>query len=452
MELAWPPHPSASRYQVLVKDVTEDRYVVNASVKAPRYDLRAEQLKSDHLHRWRVQMCAHADGIWSGLLPELLLPAPPARPAGEESRLRTAVGPPTGPGSRPLRWTDTGAAAYRVIIRDDDVKAVVAQDAVQGTEYAVDWSQLEPQHRLRYRIQAYQDGKWVDQGSYRILHPPLEHAMVPDWGPRPGPAAVSFTHIVLTRFSLRSSGVGFHGEWEPGWLERRLELFERYCLPSMHRQSCQNFTWVIFCDPITPRPVVERLRAQSERIRVASCRLRSHARPHPGDLRDLARFIDPASEVVITTRLDSDDALNVSALAQIQRYASTFWESDDEALVHTFPLGCKLDTVNGHVYRSRYEQNAFLTLFERGENDVLGSLSANHTRLERAHPVVRDFSLLGWLQVLHGGNVSNEVNKNDLLVDGELDVESLFGVTDAGGTSSRTSQSTAGGSASSAPA
>ncbi len=422
IELRWPSGTADHEYRVLLRDDTDGRYVIKQAVGAPPYGLRPETLDPSHLYRWRVQGRDREAPQWRNLFPDLLLPEDPR---GAGPGLRTAVSAPVRAQAL-LTWDGVGAPAYRVMIRDDETKDVVSNDAIQGTAYAVDWSKLDPRRLWGYRVQALKEGGWADLVKYRTLHPPVE--LLGNGDLPPSEPDVSFTHVILTRFSLRTSGVGFRGEWEPGWLEHRLELFERYCLPSVLSQTSQDFTWVVFCDPATPGEIVDRLRGYSERITVADCRRTSGLRGnHPDDLRDLDPYIDPDAKVVISTRLDSDDALNRGAIAQIQRHAGAFWGSSEELLLHSFPLGCKFDAVNGLVYRSRYQQNAFLSLFERPGNNVQGVMRDSHTRLEKLCPLERDFSLLGWLQVLHGGNVSNHLTRQDVQAD-DLDLDALFGV------------------------
>ncbi|MGM9778607.1 MAG: glycosyltransferase, partial [Prevotella sp.] len=53
-------------------------------------------------------------------------------------------------------------------------------------------------------------------------------------------------HYLLTRFNLRlwpHNKVGEETQTE-AWLRRRVELFERYTLPSVVAQSCLDFVWI----------------------------------------------------------------------------------------------------------------------------------------------------------------------------------------------------------------
>jgi hypothetical protein len=314
--------------------------------------------------------------------------------------------------------------SYRVIVHDAETKEVLHKEKVAGTEYELDWSDLNPIRLLRYRVKALDGLLWKEHVPFRTLHPPLE-LLPPSNAPADG-ASVPFTHLVLTRFSIRSSGVGYKRQWNDAWFDRRLELFEQHCLPSMLGQTSQDFTWLVFCDPVTPPGVIERLRALSDKITIADCRAYTSVRGKaPDDLRDLDKFVAPGSEVVITTRLDSDDALHRSAIELVQRHAAPFKDSVDPVLLHSFPLGCKLDIGDRRLYRTRYQQNAFLSLLERAGNNVEGVMIDSHTRLEKRCPLTRDFSILGWMQVLHGTNVSNSLNRHDEPVDG-LDLLESF--------------------------
>jgi hypothetical protein len=317
-----------------------------------------------------------------------------------------------------LRWPAAEkVTTYRVIVHDAETKEVLSSEKVSGLEYELDWTDLNPVRLLRYRVKALDGLRWKEHVPFRTLHPPLE--LLPASNAPADGASVPFTHLVLTRFSIRSSGVGYKNQWDEAWFDRRLDLFEQHCLPSVLGQTSQDFTWLVFCDPVTPPEVTDRLRALSDKITIADCRrYTSVPGKAPDDLRDLDKFVAPGSEVVITTRLDSDDALHRSALELVQRHAAPFLDSVDEVLLHTFPLGCKLDVTEGVLYRTRYQQNAFLSLLERTRNKVEGVMIDSHTRLEKRCPLTRDFSILGWMQVLHGTNVSNSLNRHDDPVEG----------------------------------
>ncbi len=64
-----------------------------------------------------------------------------------------------------------------------------------------------------------------------------------------------FRHFIITRFNIR---VGKLGTDKNGnltrtdvWLKNRIDLFEKYCLPSVVGQTNKNFTWMVLFDKIS---------------------------------------------------------------------------------------------------------------------------------------------------------------------------------------------------------
>lgn len=68
-------------------------------------------------------------------------------------------------------------------------------------------------------------------------------------------------HFILTRFNLLL--------WDKAkddrkvrtikWLEHRFSLFEKYCLPSVKNQTCQDFEWIVLFDSMTPDNYKDRI-------------------------------------------------------------------------------------------------------------------------------------------------------------------------------------------------
>ena len=89
-------------------------------------------------------------------------------------------------------------------------------------------------------------------------------------------------HYLLTRFNVAlpdSSGINL----QPAWLDPRIDLFRRFCLPAVEAQTTKDFTWLIMCDPETPDPQrQERLREVEEQNRLQ----RDRSRAIPPDWRN----------------------------------------------------------------------------------------------------------------------------------------------------------------------
>jgi hypothetical protein len=156
IELAWPVAPDAAQRRVVILDETTGEHI-KLELDEPRASVDASSLKPGHVYHWRPQVRTEDDEDWQNVLPYLRL-FPPDRGAG-----RTTT----------LRWPDMGAAAYRVVIRDETVGDIVVKDGVVSTEYEVDWSDLDPTHEHRYRVQVCDGDGWLDDSPYRPLRPPV---------------------------------------------------------------------------------------------------------------------------------------------------------------------------------------------------------------------------------------------------------------------------------------
>lgn len=225
-----------------------------------------------------------------------------------------------------------------------------------------------------------------------------------------------FQHFILTRFSVRASWAW--QEFPREWLETRLDLFERFCLPTIAAQTDPAFRWLVYCDETTDEACLRRLRgyrADCPQLEVTITAVGPGKHP----IRILDSFVDEATEVAITTRVDSDDGLNVDVVRVAHDYLEPFVESRHSEWLLNFPRGCKYDTATQSPYHTYLDNSPFHTLFERPHvrRPIRSVMSGNHSRLHQQYPTHQDHSLVGWLQVIYGGNVRNHINPLDIPAD-----------------------------------
>ena len=208
----------------------------------------------------------------------------------------------------------------------------------------------------------------------------------------------SATHFVLTRFNVRS----FYHKAEPtdAWLRERLQLFEMYCIPCFRNQTETRFTWLVFLDSLSPLWLRQEIDKLSQGVFCAVYVEGAWSQEF------LSRTIGQlsATPYVITTRVDNDDAVANDFIQTIQ---SCFTEQDK-----TF-----VNLVNGAQYAGRklyvrpYTMNPFSSLIERVANHAPATVFVeHHYRIDAYAPVLNARTAHPmWLQVIHGGNVLNEV-------------------------------------------
>jgi hypothetical protein len=235
----------------------------------------------------------------------------------------------------------------------------------------------------------------------------------------------AFQHLLETRFSALP---GF----TPEWLEERVELFRRLCLPSVASQSTDSFTWLLFCDESTDERTLEQLRREEHRLPNLQVTLTSAERTRISIVREHART---GADVLITTRLDSDDAIADTYLEAVQDYAESFRRSRHERLLVNFPRGYRLHVPHDRLYGDWMPNSPFHSLFERPRHSTpRGVMSAGHAELHRHYAALhrrlpmldekgagwharlhqhyathQDESMHAWLIAIHGGNQVSRV-------------------------------------------
>lgn len=205
-----------------------------------------------------------------------------------------------------------------------------------------------------------------------------------------------YQHFLITRMHVR-----IHEDLplpEAGWLEPRLEMFEKVLAPTVLAQSDQLFDWLVCVDVGSPKWLAEYVeRVTKGRASVAVfdtiCERESISR------EIVAR--SNSTKWLITSRVDTDDAL---ALDYIEAVHQAFRQ---EREFINFPDGVQV--WRGVVLEYSYYSNAFISMSEpAGEHLPFTVFGDWHNRLSNYAPVrqVRGAGPM-WLQSVHGGNAVN---------------------------------------------
>lgn len=200
------------------------------------------------------------------------------------------------------------------------------------------------------------------------------------------------THFLMTRFNVR----GGH-DWAPPpdrWMERRIQLFEDWCLPSIERQTCRAFRWLVFFDASTSQRWRKHISAWSA---VEPVWLNE-----PFTAGAAARTLDATEGPVLTTRLDNDDALSPTFVERLHAAAAR-----PGVHVVSFPVGYQWASASGRFYLRIYPQNPFISRVEEGirAESVYG---LKHWDLSGEHITYR-WGPPAWLQVIHGDQLANQL-------------------------------------------
>ncbi|WP_172331458.1 glycosyltransferase [Mangrovicoccus sp. HB161399] len=210
------------------------------------------------------------------------------------------------------------------------------------------------------------------------------------------------THVLMTRFNLATPGRESSLRNRPGWLRGRFELFERYCLPSVAAQDVPDLKWIIYFDKNTPPEF---------RSRVEELRRVFPFEPYYTGLfltegwgRSLNERFGRTTPLLLTTRLDNDDALAVDFAARLQAEVRA---RDGAHGVYNFANGYVMG--NGALYRMRHESNPFFSCLSDWTETPVTAPGIHHMAIAEHGKLTQIEGRGAWLQVIHDGNVSNKI-------------------------------------------
>ncbi len=188
---------------------------------------------------------------------------------------------------------------------------------------------------------------------------------------------------------------------DPSWLDQRIALFERYCVPKMAAQTDDRFTWLILISAETDAAIVNRL------ARAPNAALVPIA---PGTALGpaIAARVAQMGDALITARVDSDDQLSARYTRDLREID---WNGRRRFAVY-FTKGLYLDAASGAYHTVRRPLNQFPAVFERrAACDFLTVHAHRHNELYRLMDAIQIWTKRPmWCTVIHGGNVSNRLH------------------------------------------
>jgi hypothetical protein len=221
-------------------------------------------------------------------------------------------------------------------------------------------------------------------------------------------------HFILTRFNLplwNFDKTGSKARTDE-WLEERFELFERYCLPSVAKQTCKNFVWLVLFDENTPNRYKTKISnyakkcAQFKAYYLSAEESKNYISYFSQIIKMLA---DKESKQIITTRLDNDDAINIDCISEIQSQIEKEHINVDFCL--SFQWGLQYFEKWNYIHKIRFPNNHFITFVENEISNLKNIYSIAHLDVAKQQRFVkiRNKKMLMWIEVIHDKNASNDV-------------------------------------------
>lgn len=212
----------------------------------------------------------------------------------------------------------------------------------------------------------------------------------------------SFEHFILTRFNLNVAYYPPEVRLDPTWLHHRFELFDKFCYPSVQGQTTQDFKWLVFFDYHTPDEFKEKVSEYSSFRNFVPIYIKAETEQYRRSMRDtvMSRLSD-RTQYVVTTRLDTDDALCVRFVETLYKIITD--KANNQQQFINFTSGYMWNVTTSKLYLANSPSNMFLTLVEPSQH-LKTVYNVNHNEASKFAPVEEIIAEPLWLEVIHGRN------------------------------------------------
>jgi len=227
-----------------------------------------------------------------------------------------------------------------------------------------------------------------------------------------------FKHYIFTRWNLLDTNTTIYNnpaiDNPEVWMKHRMELFEKYTLPSVMLQTCKNFTWLLAFAKETPIWITDKYKEFPNVVII---------REYPADW--LRRYWGHTEgDWIISSRLDNDDMIMPEYIETVQSYFDeTFKLVDTDGVKHVIATGKE------YTPARKSNNSPFISLIEQVgvpwqsiANDpkerrlitehVKTVYFCSHSHMEMHFPSVKSYKKL-YKMIIHDRNISNKLEGNE---------------------------------------
>jgi len=204
---------------------------------------------------------------------------------------------------------------------------------------------------------------------------------------------MNFDHFILTPFNLDSPKWKSQVYLDDIWMQTRLDIFKNVTVPSVLSQTNTNFKWLVAFDAKTPQ------KWRSEIMKMDTFYI-IFTRRGPKTWVDMIKTFKE-HDAIITTRLDSDDAIHEDFIETVQR---KFNGLNNGYL--NFLNGLMTD--GKYVYNHKHKSSPFSSLKTNDPNKHIRMLKHTQVRNQENFQQIHNETPL-WLIYLHGKNTSERI-------------------------------------------
>lgn len=232
----------------------------------------------------------------------------------------------------------------------------------------------------------------------------------------------NYSHILVTMLNVRTKP---KYKWPPTdeWVNRRLNLFDKYTYPSINNQLCKNFTWIMVASKTNiSKNTIKRINGY-ENIKVLWIDGEEWF-----DKKHLIEYCNQLNLLknrkwLISTTIDSDDILHNSYTELIQN--KYFPNVTEDLKIINFSLGYRVYMKEKLVKRKIWNHNSLFTMIEVIPKDIM---NLNTCRMVYSHVQICSVTFPKqsqniktsspmWLQLIHDSNVKTSYEDNSQYIE-----------------------------------
>lgn len=193
-----------------------------------------------------------------------------------------------------------------------------------------------------------------------------------------------------------------------GWMWHRYWLFREFCVPSVLRQTNQDFTWIVAVDKKTPKRQLKHIRTilpnNAQVIEIS-------------DLNEISEFIMSDAgdaQYTLTTVLDNDDMFREDAIEAIQTMIHRIIgrrQSDDHYI--DIPAGYTVNEDMTQFYEcelvniKRSKRSSFVSYLSKGPSNI--NALRHHSLCDLSSKRISFIYEKLWIRMIHMANLSNQL-------------------------------------------
>lgn len=220
--------------------------------------------------------------------------------------------------------------------------------------------------------------------------------------------------FILTRFNLKMWKINKFGvdTRTKEWTIHRFNLFEKYCFPSILNQTNKNFVWMCMFADDTDSIFVEKIK-RYKKLLPQFCPVFIN----DNETKDLKSTIDSfikkfktKSNVLLTSRIDNDDAVNIKYIETIYKLSNEQIEDD---CIYSLEKGLQYYNLRNCAFGINYPDNHYLFLksLHFDSENIHDVLTFDHSKIKNfKYPfkLIKNLDYM-WVELVHNSNVANDV-------------------------------------------